>query len=694
MAWRFDMGLALFILCFIFTLLGSSAIPLCTDSRAPLPAKAPLSFCSYNGSVCCDAKGDAALKKQFQSLNVSDPTCSSVIKSILCAKCDPFSGELFRLNSQQLLPIPALCNGTVSKDSAQSTDAAKNFCSNVWKACQDIHITNSPFAPSLKGGPIANASSSKLTDFWQSEKDFCDAFGGSSSDQQVCFAGSQVTLDSVADSPPEGLCIEKIGNGSYLNMASHPDGSNRVFLSNQAGKIWLATIPKVGSGEKLQLDELNPFLDITDMVHFDSEFGLMGIAFHPDFVNNGRFFVSYNCDKSKSAGCSGRCACNSAVDCDPSKLGSDNGAMPCQFGSVVAEYSAKSGQELPSEATTANSLEVMRIFTMGLPYTSHHGGQILFGPSDKYLYFMMGDGGSRGDPNNFAQNKKSLLGKIMRLDVDKFPSATEISQQGLWGNYSVPKDNPFSEDSELEPEIWALGLRNPWRCSFDSKRPSYFLCADVGQELYEEVDLITKGGNYGWRVYEGPYLFSPLSGSQGNTSASDIQAIPPLMGYNHSSVNKNEGSASIIGGYYYRSNTDPCMYGRYLYADLYASALWASIEDPSGSGKFNSTMIPFNCAADSPIPCKYTPKNPLPTVGIIYSFGEDNNKDIYLLTNDGVYRVVPPSRCNYACSKEVITPSNGNSAPAPSSSSANGQFEYVKKAVMSICIFLLAVLTS
>lgn len=118
---------------------------------------------------------------------------------------------------------------------------------------------------------------------------------------------------------------------------------------------------------------------------------------------------------------------------------------------------------------------------MGLPFTSHHAGQILFGPSDGYLYFMMGDGGGGADPYNFSQNKKSLLGKIMRLDVDNIPSASDISRRGLWGNYSIPKDNPFREDKELEPEIWAVGLRNPWRCSFDSSRPSYFMCADVGQ---------------------------------------------------------------------------------------------------------------------------------------------------------------------------------------------------------------------
>lgn len=143
---------------------------------------------------------------------------------------------------------------------------------------------------------------------------------------------------------------------------------------------------------------------------------------------------------------------------------------------------------------------------MGLPFAGSHGGQILFNREDGYLYFMMGDGGGKDDPFNFAQNKKSLLGKIMRLDVNNIPSKffsprtntichknskfersfmligkEEIADLGLWGNYSIPRDNPYSQDQEMEPEIWAMGLRNPWRCSFDSERPSYFFCADIGQ---------------------------------------------------------------------------------------------------------------------------------------------------------------------------------------------------------------------
>lgn len=131
-------------------------------------------------------------------------------------------------------------------------------------------------------------------------------------------------------------------------MVAHPDGSDRVFLSNQAGKIWLATIPEHGSGGTLELDESNPFLDLTDEVIFDTELGLMGLAFHPNFTTNGRFFVSYNCDKLQSATCSGRCSCNSDIGCDPSKLGTDNGAQPCQYQTVVAEFTANDSSTTPS----------------------------------------------------------------------------------------------------------------------------------------------------------------------------------------------------------------------------------------------------------------------------------------------------------------------------------------------------------
>ncbi|XP_030938387.1 HIPL1 protein [Quercus lobata] len=640
--------------------------PLCIDSTAPLSLNTTLKFCSYNASSCCNSTEDLELQKQFVAMNISDSRCASVMKSILCARCDPFSAELFTIGSTPR-PVPILCNSTISANSSQSSQAANNFCSNVWDTCQNVSFMKSPFAPSLKGqaGLPVNSNFSKLTDLWQSKTDFCNAFGGASSTASVCFDGQPVMLNNTEiPSPPLGLCLEKIGNGSYLSMAAHPDGSNRAFFGSQQGKIWLATIPDQESGGALRLDESNPFVDLTDEVYFDTQFGMMGIAFHPNFAQNGRFFASFNCDKAKWSGCTGRCSCNSDVNCDPSKLGTDNGAQPCQYQNVVAEYTANGTASQPSLATSAKPTEVSRIFTMGLPFTSHHGGQILFGPADGYLYFMMGDGGGTGDPYNFSQNKKSLLGKILRLDVDNVPSAAEIAKLNLWGNYSIPKDNPYEEDTGLQPEIWAYGLRNPWRCSFDSERPSYFMCADVGQDRYEEVDIITKDGNYGWRVYEGPLLYTPPDSPGGNTTPSSISPIFPVMGYTHSDVNQKEGSASITGGYFYRSMTDPCMYGRYLYADLYATALWAGIENPVDSGNFSSSKIPFSCAADSPLQCSSLPGSSLPALGYIYSFGEDNRKDIYLLASSGVYRVVRPSRCNYTCSKENVT---SLASPSPSS---------------------------
>ncbi|KAJ4851362.1 hipl1 protein [Turnera subulata] len=672
--------IALLFFSFLLLPYASFSLPLCTDSRAPVTLNTTLTFCPYNGPTCCDSTEDVQLQRQFQAMNISSPDCASLLKSVLCARCDPFSAELFTISSTPR-QVAVLCNSSVSANSTQSTQAANDFCSKVWDTCENVSVANSPFAPSLQGqaGLPGNSSITKLTDQWQSKSDFCSSFGGESADESVCFAGEPVTFNETGTpSAPHGMCLEKIGNGSYLNMAPHPDGSNRAFFGNQQGQIWLATIPELGSGGTLEIDESNPFIDLTDEVNFNTEFGMMGIAFHPNFAKNGRFFASFNCDKVKWPGCAGRCSCNSDVNCDPSKLPLDNGAQPCQFQAVVAEYSANgTASSEVSLATSAKPIEVRRILTMGLPFTAHHGGQILFGPNDGYLYFMMGDGGGTGgDPYNFAQNKKSLLGKIIRLDVDNIPSAAEISKLGLWGNYSIPKDNPFAEDSALLPEIWALGLRNPWRCSFDSERPSYFVCADVGQDTYEEVDLISKGGNYGWRVYEGPDLFHPTASAGGNTSANSISPIFPVMGYTHSEVNKNEGSASITGGYFYRSNTDPCMYGRYLYGDLYAGAMWAGIETPENSGNFTANRIPFSCAKDSPLQCTSVPGSALPALGYLFSFGEDNKKDVFILASSGVYRVVPPSRCNYSCSKENATATTTGPGPTTLPPSYASHFHY------------------
>ncbi|XP_078429874.1 HIPL1 protein-like [Wolffia australiana] len=625
---RFSLGLVSLVLI----LPCSPGLPLCRNSAAPISLNASLPFCNYTGSSCCSIAEDARISRQFRSLNLSDP-CATVYKSILCAKCDPYASEIFP-RSSTVDEIPLLCNST--------SPGGKPFCEKAWEACDDASSKNSPFKE------------------WKTGEEFCRTLGGPSVDESGCFGGEPVARNASHGSPPpDGVCLERLMNGSFINLVPHPDGSNRVFLSNLEGKIFLATVPEQGSNQTMEIDFDDPFLDLTDVVYSSSGFGLMGMAFHPQFVNNGRFFVSYNCDKSE--GCSGRCSCNSELPCDPLKLDRETNSQPCQYFSVIAEYSAKSS----SNATAANPNEVRRIFTMGLPFTSHHGGQILFGPSDGHLYFMMGDGGSNGDPWNFAQNRNAFLGKILRFDVDKMPSAEEIEALGAWGNYTVPDDNPFVRANLMRPEIFAIGFRNPWRCSFDSERPAYFFCGDVGQNAYEEVDLVTKGGNYGWRVYEGPSLYNPPASPGGNTSASSIVAIPPVMGYYHSEINPNTVSASVTGGYVYRGLADPCLYGRYIYADLYATAMWVGVESPPNSGKYNSSRIQFNCAADSPIACKSSDASNIPDLGVIFSFGEDNGKDVFLMANNGVQRVVSPSRCGYACSKEVIVPKK--SPPSPSS---------------------------
>lgn len=669
-------GRRFIVLCLFLNVLQLLApvfsLPLCTNSEAPLRLKDPLKFCPYNGTSCCNLSDDSRIQKHFQLMNISDSACASLLKSVLCAECDKFSAELYRISSVPR-QVPVLCNSTASSISKGTTQKTNSFCSKVWTTCQNASISNSIFASSLKGQVLpapAKSNITKLTDLWQSEADFCEVFGGSSLDGSICFDGEPIALKStVSMRPPSGLCLERIGTEAYLNMAAHPDGSRRAFFSNQQGKIWLATLPEVGTGGSLELDESSPFVDLSDEVHFDTQFGLMSIAFHPKFSQNGRFFASFNCDKQQWPGCVGRCACNSDVKCDPSKLPRDSGAQPCRYQAVVAEFSAS---PRPSEAKSASAREVRRIFTMGLPFTGHHGGQILFGPEDGYLYFMMGDGGgpASSDPYSFAQNKKSLLGKILRLDIDNIPSAKEVTRKRLWGNYSIPKDNPYLEDKDLQPEIWALGLQNPWRCSFDSARPSYFMCGDVGKDHYEEVDIITKGGNYGWNVYEGPFPFTPPSSSSSlSSSAKPMNPIFPVMGYNHSDVNKNEGSASIIGGYFYRSLNDPCMHGRYLFADLYGGAIWAGTETPESSGVFNTTLLSFGCSHDSPLNCTFVPgSSSVPALGYIFSFGEDGNKDVYVLASSGVYRVVPPSRCKFSCSKEstssVPVPAGHGSGPS------------------------------
>lgn len=259
--------------------------------------------------------------------------------------CDKYSADLFKAESEPRR-LPVLCNSTTFINSTLSNKYATSFCSNVWNGCKNVPILNSHFAPSKN--EQVDPTSSKLSELYQTESKFCASFG-SSDDRAICFDGEPVSLGSSETMlHSQGLCLEKIGNGAYLNMVAHPDGSNHAFFAEQSGKIWLANVSEQGSGGTLEIYESNPFLDLTSEVYSYNSFGLMGLSFHPNFANNGRFFASYNCDKVKTPGCSGRCSCYKDLNCDPSQLSSSNEAQPCRYHKVIAEFSANGTTSEPS----------------------------------------------------------------------------------------------------------------------------------------------------------------------------------------------------------------------------------------------------------------------------------------------------------------------------------------------------------
>lgn len=349
-----------------------------------------------------------------------------------------------------------------------------------------------------------------------------------------------------------------------LYVTHSGDGSGRLFIVEQAGRILVFQ-----SGTLLS----SPFLDIRSRVTSGGERGLLGLAFHPDFKSDRRFFVNYT--------------------------RTDGG----QLKTVVAEYRASS-----SDANVADVRETV-ILEFNQPFANHNGGHLAFGP-DGYLYIATGDGGSGGDPQGNGQNKNTWLGKILRIDVDRaFP-------------YAIPPDNPLAGVSNVKQEIWAYGLRNPWRFSFDRSGGRLF-AGDVGQNAWEEIDIVTKGGNYGWNVMEGAHCF-PASVSSCNTT----DLILPIAEYGRS-----EG-ISVTGGYVYRGRQVTSLRGAYLFGDFGSTRIWALQEEPSGEWK-RTELLRTGLA--------------------ISSFGEDEAGEIYVVhhgsinaANGAVFRIQFRSRLAFA----------------------------------------------
>ena len=340
-----------------------------------------------------------------------------------------------------------------------------------------------------------------------------------------------------------------------VGIYSAPDGSGRLFVLEQRGVV--RVFPDDPGATDAPV-----FLDIRARVNDSgNEEGLLGLAFHPEFAANGRFFVDYTASSPRRT--------------------------------VVAELRVDGGD--PGRAHPGSETVILEV---GQPYSNHNGGQIAFGP-DGFLYIALGDGGSGGDPQGNGQNRSSLLGSILRIDVDNPASGRA---------YGVPSDNPFVGNNQgYREEIFAYGLRNPWRFSFDSETGELW-AGDVGQNRIEEIDLVREGENYGWNIMEGSSCYEPSSGCD-RTGLS-----LPVAEYSH------DLGISVTGGYVYRGAAVPGLEGQYLYADFGSGRVWALNAGTPGQAQAGE-ILRTNLS--------------------IASFGVDADGEILLCAFDGkVYRLV------------------------------------------------------
>jgi glucose/arabinose dehydrogenase len=385
----------------------------------------------------------------------------------------------------------------------------------------------------------------------------------------LCFLASLTMIFTPVRLLAQIIKLEPVATGltSPVAVTHAGDGSGRLFVTLQPGQV------VVFNGAQV-LPE--PFLDIGSLVSCCGERGLLSVAFHKNYSSNGLFYVNYT---------------NTDGD------------------TVIARYTVSGNPDIADPDSAAILLVIAQ------PYSNHNGGQLQFGP-DGCLYVGTGDGGSGGDPLNNAQNMETLLGKMLRLDVDSdFP-------------YSIPTDNPFVGDPGARDEIWALGLRNPWRFSFDRMTGDLFI-ADVGQSSWEEVNYqpVNSGGgeNYGWRLMEGNHCFTPSTGCNEGT------LTLPVVEYPHS-----EG-CSITGGYRYRGSLIPRLHGAYLFGDYCSGKIWSATENDGNN---------------------WTAEELLDTDFMISSFGEDQEGEVYLSHlssgNGAIYRIV--SACylyDFDCDDDV-----------------------------------------
>lgn len=327
-----------------------------------------------------------------------------------------------------------------------------------------------------------------------------------------------------------------------------------VFFAGLPGTAQAVVVEQGGRIHRFDVDaqvvSTVVILDISSQVLFSGEQGLLGLAFHPDFANNGFFYVHYSASSPRR--------------------------------SVISRFTYNSQTGLASAGSEVILLQVTQ------PFSNHNGGSLAFGPDDM-LYIALGDGGGSGDAGDNAQDRGNLLGTILRIDVDA-------------GNpYGIPPDNPFVGEAGVREEIWAYGLRNPYRFSFDQLTGALWT-GDVGQGALEEIDIVQAGGNYGWRVFEGTQPFASSQNTPPNTTL-----IPPVFEYERSL------GIAVIGGYVYRGAASPGLSNTYIYGDFGSGRIW--------SLTYNGAQVVSN--------------REIANVASLTSFGEDNGGELYAVSGSG-----------------------------------------------------------
>ncbi|XP_071378496.1 HHIP-like protein 1 [Centroberyx affinis] len=557
--------------------------PQCLDFKPPFRPQQELQFCvMYKEFGCCDfGKDQELMAKYYKIMDNFDyygyANCAGSVQELLCQECSPFAAHLFDAEdpSTPVRTIPGLC---------------PDYCAQFWKKCSSTiaYLSDDPHLAKVKADQARTCQYLELDDV-----DYC--YPHLLSNQQLSQNLGRVQSDS------EGclqLCLEEVANGlrNPLAMVHANDGTHRFFVAEQVGLVW-TYLPDRSKLER-------PFLNITKAVLTSAwegdERGFLGLTFHPKYKYNGKLYVYYSVE-----------------------VGFDERIR-------ISEFHVSAG-----DMNVVDHGSERVILEIDEPASNHNGGQLLFA-DDGYLYIFTGDGGMAGDPfgkYGNAQNRSALLGKVLRIDVDD-------NERGPL--YRIPPDNPFIHERGARPEVYAYGVRNMWRCSVDrghavtKEGKGRIFCGDVGQNKFEEIDIIEKGRNYGWRAKEGFSCYDKKLCA--NSSLDDVL---PIYAYPH------KMGKSVTGGYVYRGCEYPNLNGMYIFGDFMSGRLMSLQEErQTGRWKYNEICMGMGltCAFPGLINNYHQ---------YIISFAEDEAGELYFMStgipsatspSGVVYKVVDPSR--------------------------------------------------